>query len=74
MNREVFAAVTVYSTFRSRHSGLRPMEHQLLYVQKHDCDQILQRGGPTMALLETREIIRLIAGGNLIAFHSKEYQ
>jgi len=30
----------------------------------------LQRGGPTKTLFETREMMRLIAGGNLTSFHS----
>ena len=38
------------------------------------CNQILQRDGPTKTLFETREITRLIIGGNLISFHSKKYK
>ena len=32
--------------------------------------KVLQRSGPTKTLFETRETMRLIAGGNLTSFHS----
>ena len=70
MNSAAVMVATVKSTFRSRHSGFRPVGYQLEQFHEYNIIRILQRFGPTKTLFDTRETMRLIIDGNLTSFHS----
>ena len=45
----------MWSTFKSRHAGFRPMAYQLTEVQRYNLTRVLQRGAPMKTLFVTRE-------------------